>query len=135
MQIRQQLPPNFDLIRIAVNPPADAIFCFGEDLYNPSGQEIPEDVLYHESIHTKQQGKNPGQWWNEWINNKDFRYEQELEAYTHQYHFIKKHYPARAAKEALTDLARNLKTIYGLNINLQETESKIRNKAKLLIDS
>lgn len=128
----QALPPNYDLIRLAVNPPQDAIFCHGDTIYNPSGQEIPEDILFHESIHEKQQGKNPEDWWQEWIINKDFRYEQELEAYTHQYSFIKKHYGARATKEALTDLAQNLNTFYGLHMNLQEIESKIRNGAKEL---
>lgn len=128
----QALPPNYDLIKLAVNPPPEAIFCYGDTIYNFSGKPIPEDTLLHESIHTKQQGKNIETWWHKWVTNPTFRYEQEFEAYAHQFAFIQKHYPARAQKEALYELARNLKELYGLNINLQETESRIRNKAKLL---
>ncbi len=123
------LPPNYDLIKLAVNPPPEAIFCYGDTIYNFSGETIPEDTLLHESIHTKQQGKNIEGWWNSWLNDKIFRYQQELEAYAAQYEFIKKHYPQKAVKEALSEIARNLKSLYGLDISQGEAESNIRNYA------
>ncbi len=121
----QALPPNFDLIRIAVNPPKEARYCYGDTVYNPSGAEIPEDILFHESIHEKQQGKNPEGWWNEWINNKAFRYEQEAIAYGAQMAFIKKHYPVRAQKEALFELSKNLSSLYGIAISYGDAERLI----------
>lgn len=125
----QGLPPNYDLIKLAVNPPPHAIFCYGDTIYNLSGETIPEDTLYHESIHEKQQGSNPDLWWTRWLTDKQFRYNNELEAYAYQFKLIKQHYPQKAQKMALTELASNLKNLYGLDISLGEAESKIRNYA------
>lgn len=132
MNIVQGYPPGYDLIKLILNPPDSAIFCYGETIYSSTGREIPEDIEYHESVHASRQGKDPQTWWNRYLDNPDFRYEEELIAYAHQYIFIKRHYPQKAHKEALTELGHNLQSIYKLNLSQGEAESKIRNKVKEL---
>lgn len=129
MNIIKGFPLNYELIKLVLNPPPQAIFAWGNDLYNPSGGQIPEDILFHESIHKKQQ-EIPEIWWNRYLTDVQFRYEQELEAYAGQFNYIKQHYPQKAHGDALTDIAMNLKTLYSLDIDLQQAEIRIRNKAK-----
>lgn len=122
-------PPNYDLIKLEVNPPKESFFCWGDTIYNPSGVEIPEDIQYHEQVHTKQQGKDIEGWWTKWIQDKDFRYKEELEAYIAQYSLIKKHYPASAQKMALFDFARSLQELYNIDKPIHQIESDIRHGA------
>ncbi len=132
MKVKVGLPPNFDLIRMAVHPPHDALFCHGDTIFTLYEGEIPEDIIHHEEVHQKQQGKDIDGWWMKWIQHTDFRYEQELEAYAIQFNFIKTKFGAKAQKEALTELATQLATLYDLDMNVRELESKIRNKAKAI---
>jgi len=130
MQEKQTPPPNYELIKLALPITPDTIFCHGDTIYNPSGKPIPEDILFHESVHKEQQGEQVDLWWNRYLMDKDFRYQEELEAYAKQYNFIRQHFSAKASKEALYELAKNLSSLYNINITLQEAESAIRHKAK-----
>lgn len=124
-------PPNIDLIKIALPITKENIYCYGDTVYNPSGNEIEKDIYYHEAIHSIQQDKKPEAWWNRYLTDKHFRLDQELEAYAHQYNFIKKHYPPKAHKPALDNLADNLSRMYNVQINFAQAGSRIRNRAKM----
>jgi len=92
MKIKNSYPPNYnELIKyfdIADNP--NVIFSYGKILYVPNGQNITDDLIVHESIHMEQQKKvGVKEWWKKYINDIDFRIEQEAEAYNAQYKFIK----------------------------------------------
>lgn len=131
--MKQQVgaPPNVDLIRMVLGTiPQDAVFTYGDTIYKMMDVELPEDVLSHEKVHEKQQGNKVDIWWKNWLENKVFRYQQELEAYAHQYKSQKDEYSAVGQKQYLMHLANQLKTHYGLDVSLQEVESKIRNMAK-----
>lgn len=131
LQIVVGHPPNFNLISLAFPITRGHLFCYGTTLFNPSGSKIPEDIYEHERIHSQRQ-KDPELWWNQYLLDRDFRYEEELIAYAHQYKWIKERFSAAVQKEALTELAHNLSTMYNLGITLQEAESKIRNRTKTL---
>lgn len=130
MKIVYERPPNYDTILAVLKPQGTTFFCYGDTIYSPSGTDVPEDVIFHESIHSKQQGTNPEQWWREYLLNKDFRLEQELEAYAAQLNFVEKYLGKKAAKECLFDIAQSLSISYNFNMTHPEAESKIRNKAK-----
>ena len=127
MEIKNCPPPNFEEIK-RFNPPKKAFFPYYPDIYNPSGKEIPEDILYHEIVHLKQQQKfpSPDIWWTKWIYDSEFRQEQEIEAFANQCRFIKKHINDKAYKDCLNECAENLAKNYKLGIDKSETETLIR---------
>lgn len=128
MQIIKKYPPNYESIKEAVNPPKDSFFPFGDKLYNPSGVEIPEDVMYHEQVHQKQQSEftNPSIWWENWLSNREFRLSQEVVAFAHQLAFVKKYYPRKALGEALDEFSDQLANNYNLGINIYQASTLIR---------
>jgi len=127
MKILNCPPPNWNEIK-RFNPPEKAFFPYYPDIYNPSGVEISEDILYHEIVHLKQQQKfpSPDIWWTKWIFDKNFRQEQEIEAFANQCRFIKKHINDKAYKDCLNECAENLSRNYKLGITKSEAETLIR---------
>ena len=128
-------PPNIDLIRISdLNPPDDAIYPYGKDIYSPVKKEkdISPDILYHEQIHQEQQGDNPDIWWTQYLTDREFRLEMEIHAYGSQYQFAKTHVKDRKLlRWALENMASALSSeAYGKLLTYGEAESKIRNYGK-----
>jgi len=128
MEILNQKPPNYEEIKRIINPPDNALFPWGDKIYNPSGKEIPPDIQFHEQVHIKQQKSfsDPSVWWTKWLLDKEFRRAQELEAFSAQLLFIKKFYPAKAVKEALNEMAENLSKNYKLGITISQANTLIR---------
>lgn len=140
MKIIKSYPSNYAIIRATLNPNKNTIYCWGDIIYNPSGEEIPEDVLFHESVHSAQQGKDIAVWWARYVRDKDFRQEQEVQAFGAQYEFVKRKVKKLniqgkhiILKECMDELANNLKDNYKLNLSFGEAESKIRNTAKRML--
>jgi hypothetical protein len=80
-------PPNFDQI-LAAFPDADkpgVIFAFGHDIYNPSGGVIPPALLAHEAVHCHRQSTAADLWWEQYIADPMFRYQEELFAHVAEY--------------------------------------------------
>lgn len=90
MKVAIELPPIWDkILEHGLNPDTSkVIFTYGDTIYNPGAQDIPEYLLYHEEVHTKQQGDNPDAWWERYLTDITFRIEQEAEAYGRQFKFI-----------------------------------------------
>ncbi|MEK9149961.1 MAG: hypothetical protein AAB267_07955, partial [Candidatus Desantisbacteria bacterium] len=40
-------------------------------------------------MHIARQEKNPDEWWSQYIQNKEFRFKEELLAYHEQYRFLR----------------------------------------------
>lgn len=136
MKIVKGHPPNFNEIKAALGETPDAIYCYGDTIYNPTGAELPADLLYHEGIHEIQQKDyvSPEVWWKKYLLDEEFRKDQEGEAYAHQYRFIKKHASNRIAKDALFHFANILASAqYQLNMTYFETDRLIRGKAKKIV--
>lgn len=132
MKVVTDSPPNIGLIRLALNPPPHAIFCYGHTIFNPTGKDIDKDIEYHESIHARQQGNNPDNWWNRYLTDQDFRQKAEIEAYSAQYHFNKQLYdqdklPSKLLYWRLDKMAEALSSDYKLDLNFNQAKSKIRN--------
>lgn len=82
-------PPNFDRI-LAAFPDANkpgVIFAYGGVIYNPSGAPIPPALHAHEGVHLHRQQTlfTPEQWWEQYIVDPGFRYNEELLAHVAEY--------------------------------------------------
>lgn len=135
IEIIESLPPNYeDIIKAipAVKDIENVVFTYGSKIYNPDKGHVPDHLMVHESVHTRQQGEDPDVWWYRYLKDIEFRFEQELEAYSIQYAFILKTIKDRNIQSKLLfGLAQDLKSpLYGMDMSHGEGESKIRNGAK-----
>lgn len=64
---------------------------YGDTIY--AADVLPADVEAHERVHLHQQGyttEGARVWWERYLNEPEFMYAQELEAYRAQYQFLRK---------------------------------------------
>ena len=87
------LPPNFEKINNAFHVAGQAVlFCYGDIICNPYGVEIPPQLIKHEEVHSRQQGSDVEGWWDKYIEDPEFRWEQELEAHVVEWkEYCKRH--------------------------------------------
>jgi len=89
MKIIHELPPIYDaVVNAGMRPSLTTIYAYGDAIYVPSGEHIPEDLIVHEETHCKQQSGDPDAWWSRYIDDPYFRIEQEIEAYANQYRYV-----------------------------------------------
>lgn len=113
MKIVTAYPPNYDAIVAAfpeVKNQVFVLFTYGDTIYNPSGKEVPFYTLEHEAIHELQQmGMGPRVWWDRFLAEPDFRFEQELDAYRKEYQvFCRAHKDRNERSAFVRYLAQNL---------------------------
>ncbi len=133
MKIIDGFPPNYtDIQKVFPNcEEHQAVFCYGDTIFNPFKIYMRPDLEVHEEVHSKQQGKLPDVWWYKYLNDKAFRLQQEIEAYGTQYAFAKKHTSGKLLDWVKGKFAESLSgPLYGNLISYGEAESKIRNYAK-----
>jgi hypothetical protein len=128
MKIVKSFPPNYQEIYLVLRPPASAVFAYGDEIYNPSGQVIPADIMRHEEVHGRQMRRWPAPeiWWKKYLLDKDFRKDQEAEAFSEQVRWVKENINSRAGKECLEECASNLATNYYLGLTTKQAETLIR---------
>lgn len=93
MHILNERPPNYNELKEAFgfSDRQTIYFTYGNVIYNPHGKSITPDLIRHEETHGEQQGYDPivaKLWWQRYVVDKDWRMEQEGEAYGAQYAFI-----------------------------------------------
>lgn len=128
MKIVNERPPIYDgATAVFGTIPDSVVFAYGDTIYNPSGQSLSEDIIAHEEIHELQQGENPAAWWEAYLSDAEFRLDQELAAYRHQYRFMLKNEPDREKRNlALLHFAKSLSgPIYGNLMSRDEAMSQI----------
>ena len=129
MKESNNFPPNFAQIKQHFDcDKFKPVFAWGSIIFNPYKQPIPIDIKIHEEVHSKQQANytSPDIWWTKYILDKSFRKEQELEAYSTQYQWLKERIPEKGYSEALDDMANNLSLLYNLDINVYQAKTLIR---------
>lgn len=129
MKISKELPPNYNKIKEVFDIEGKPIvFTWGDTIYNvPEGYEVPTHLEIHESIHWKQQGEKPDEWWEKYIKDKEFRMEQELEAYACQYKFVKNTQKRKVSDMFLDSIAHDLASeVYGNLLSFNQAQTKIR---------
>lgn len=127
LKISNEFPPNYRDIVMLLGECKDAIYCYGDTIYNPYKRDITPDIEIHEQVHSKQQGDNPDMWYNKYLTSGDFRLSQEIEAYGEQYHFVKGLLPAKLREWAKDNMAKALSSpAYGNLLSYREAEQAIR---------
>ena len=134
MKIKIEHPPNYlEIIKhfdVAKNK--NVVFTYGDTLYNPNCGIIQSHLIAHEKTHSRQQGDKPGKWWNEYFVDKEFRLEQEVEAYQNQYKFYCRTNKDRNLRFALLNkIARDLSSpLYKNIITYNEAMKQIKNTSE-----
>jgi hypothetical protein len=93
------------------------VFAYNNTIY--SNYPMSDDFIKHEETHLKQQDKiGLSNWVNQYLENKQFRLEQEIEAFKVQLNSIK---DRNHKKEVLFESAKNLSgKLYGNLLTLNE---------------
>jgi len=136
MKIKNEKPPIYeDILQAGMAPTDGAIYAYGNTIYNPSGKELPPDLIIHEETHCRQQGDNPDAWWGRYLDDQYFRINQECEAYAYQFKFICNHVKDRNQRDKiLHNMAQILSSpTYGSVIGAQTAYKMIKNKSKTKI--
>jgi len=118
MNIVDYPPINFAAIKAVFPSAADegVLFCYGDTIHNPSGGFIAPQLLAHEEVHSKQQAIiGPVKWWDYYLANPPWRFNEELEAHIVEYHdFIKRNKNREMRRNYLDAVARRLSgPLYG----------------------
>lgn len=123
MKVVKGYPPNFEKLskKFILKEPG-IVFTYGDTVYNPSGLPLPPDLEAHEQTHVDQQATmGPEAWWDQYLEDPDFRLGQELEATKVQYQYICKTENRQGRQEGLHFLAKMLSSaVYGNMIKKKE---------------
>ena len=99
IQVSNEKPPQWILDAVkekwGVEWESPVIFTYGDLITTFSGK-MSEDLLAHEGHHTIQQKNFPDGkdgWWKRYLEDDEFRLEQELECYRKQYRWVVEHVP------------------------------------------
>jgi hypothetical protein len=96
-------PPNFEQIKAAFPDAEKPGVMFAHDgcIYNPSGNVIPPALIAHEEVHLRRQKdlsphagsttqwSGPDLWWQRYLEDSEFRYNEELLAHVAEFNMQK----------------------------------------------
>ena len=91
MKIVRGFPPNFNAIA-RVFPQAvstTTLFAYGDTIYTRMPGPIDPALLRHEATHGARQGADPAAWWDRYLRDDLFRFEEELAAHVQEYLYIR----------------------------------------------
>jgi hypothetical protein len=111
------------------------IFTYGDTIYNPGGNYIDDELMLHEETHIRQQAMMNGgkdAWWDKYLEDPQFRTDQELEAYQAQFNATRTRYGRPVWRRELKRLARDLSSpIYGNILSYDEAAKLIKEGVEL----
>lgn len=130
MQIIEEYPPNFEKICEhipTVREKTDAVFTYGDIIYNPGKNVVEDHLQCHEQVHMRQQEEmGRDEWWEKYLTDVKFRLSQEKEAYHAQYKFAMKVYGRAQASWLLKAVAKDLSgALYGNIMTYKQARSEI----------
>lgn len=113
MNILNERPPNYEAIVKVIPIVADTehvIFTYFPNVYTPSGLPLPPEKVAHEQVHLNQQQEVGADWWWEmFLTDTLFRFNEELPAHQADYkQFCKDHKDRNQRFDYLQHLARDL---------------------------
>ena len=122
-------PPNLEA-SAAVFPAArkpGTFFSWGDLIYNPTGVMLPPQIIAHELVHGQRQEGCIEDWWNQYLTDKDFRFNEELLAHVAEYKLIHDTQPLRnARRHALRFISARLASpLYGRVIGEEQAKKLI----------
>ena len=110
--IKNKRPPNFmEILEFFPMAMGDGvIFAYGDEIYVPSGRDLPPELLAHELVHCERQ-KSYGlsAWWDRYLRDAEFRFHEELLAHQAEYQYLVANAASRQLRRAaLKQVARKL---------------------------
>jgi hypothetical protein len=129
MKVLKQNPPNFaEIDRKFLIKGKPIAFTYGDTVYVPSGHDLVDHVEVHEQIHIEQQSRIPAkEWWEKYIEDPRFRFDQELKAYQAQYQYILEHSARPQRRMLLKKIAHDLSgAMYGYMVDFETAKSMIK---------
>lgn len=83
MKLIKDYPPNILAIDAHFHTMGKPIlYTYGDAIYNPLDIHVPNYLLAHETVHMMRQMKDgPEAWWTKYIEDQEYRYEEELAAH------------------------------------------------------
>lgn len=133
-KIVNDFPPIYDeILNHGMKPTEATIYTYGDSIFNPHKNDILYDILAHEEVHANQQGDNPKEWWDKYLENKDFRIKEEAEAYGAQYAFICNSVKDRNSRARILHSIATILSgpIYGNAVGYQEATNMVRSASKI----
>jgi hypothetical protein len=137
MKVINEKPPIWADIKKAFDfDERTTIFTYKDAIWNPAGFHVTDDLQVHETVHQFQQAamkkwyaNGSILWWNRYLRDKEFRLEQELQAYRAQYQFVRTRVKNREELvRHLSNMAYALSSpMYGNVIGYAEAIKSIRN--------
>lgn len=129
VKISDQFPPIYNDICAAFNlQGVKPIFAWGDTIFNPHGIHIPSELIVHEKVHMERQDGDPGAWWQKYIANREFRFNEEVLAHAAELTFMvesgfsSRHQRRAAAVVIAQKLAHRL---YGFGISVRDARVAI----------
>lgn len=138
MQVLNTFPPIYDeankLFKLEENHIC-AVFTYGDVLHNPFNVELDPELVRHEETHMEQQEAHPevaAMWWKRYLQDQDFRIDQECEAYGAQYKlFCQRNKDRNKQARYLFALAQHLSgPMYGKAIDRASAMQRIKETAE-----
>ena len=133
MQIKivEKFPPNYKEIEKTFDlSDKKPVFTYGDTIFNPHKVDIVDHLMEHEMVHMRQQALvGVDNWWSKYLINAEFRLEQEIEAYSWQYEFVKRQGHLYKTLDAFLDQLASLLSgkMYNNLLDFGKAKSKIRN--------
>lgn len=135
-------PPNIEELRRAFPKiRKGVIFTYGTTVYY-TGAPLNDALKEHESVHVIQQmtypgdggpyitEPGPGGWWDRYINDRNFRYEQELEAHAAEYRWYMENGGRQQRRAAFRGIVKRLSgSLYNCGRKSAEVAADIKNMA------
>lgn len=131
MQILNQYPPApvWKKVKHLAEAGDKVVITYGDTLYNPGKQGIPDHVLAHEEVHSARQlayKGGPAAYMDRFLADPVFRLDEEVAAYVVQLRFIKKRYGDRAAVISLPSFIKRLSgPLYGNCVDSLEARKRL----------
>ena len=89
------------------------IITYGESIHCINDLSNRPDLIVHEQTHIDQQTKYGVEaWWDRYFIDKEFRLDQEVEAYRNQVKYMKENYPRPYRRALIKSLCRDMSTLY-----------------------
>lgn len=130
MEVSPTFPPMYAEIAKRFPVTARTVFAWGDTIYNPGGIEIPEDLMAHEEVHSRQQKEmgGPKVWWDLYLTDTSFVVRQEAQAYGRQFSVICARVRDRNVRfKRLRELAQHFSgPLYGNAIDFDEAMKLIK---------
>jgi len=132
MIISNTFPPNYDKIIKAipaVKKQPRIIFTYGDTIHVPLPTNLPTELIKHEELHRDRQAEiGVDEWWNKYLADPEFRFQEELASYRIQYHWAEM-YRKDVREAILNDISKHLSgSMYGNICTEKKAKELIKNE-------